>query len=206
MTPMPHPAPTPVPLPKAYRLLNHGPTVLVSAAHDGRRNVMAAAWAMPLDFDPPKIAVVIDKSCWTRKLVEASGTLALNLPTRAQVDVTNAVGNASGREHGGQFDKFAAFGLDTFPAGRIEAPLIEGCAGWLECHVLADAANQQRHDLFIVEVVAAWADARVFHDGRWHFDGTDAARRTIHHVAGGHFLVSGEALDARPLARRPSRA
>ena len=49
-----------VPLSKAYRLLNHGPTVLVSAAHDGQRNIMAAAWAMPLDFDPPKIAVVID--------------------------------------------------------------------------------------------------------------------------------------------------
>ena len=38
----------PVPLSKAYRLLNHGPTVLVSAAHDGQRNIMAAAWAMML--------------------------------------------------------------------------------------------------------------------------------------------------------------
>ena len=26
------------------RLVNHGPTVLVSSAHGGRRNVMAAAW------------------------------------------------------------------------------------------------------------------------------------------------------------------
>ena len=41
----------PVPLSKAYRLLNHGPTVLVSAAHNGQRNIMAAAWAMPLDFE-----------------------------------------------------------------------------------------------------------------------------------------------------------
>ena len=31
-----------------------------------RRNIMAAAWAMPLDFDPPKVAVVIDKSTLTR--------------------------------------------------------------------------------------------------------------------------------------------
>lgn len=35
----------PVPLDKAYRLINHGPTVLVSARHDGVENVMAAAWA-----------------------------------------------------------------------------------------------------------------------------------------------------------------
>ena len=33
----------PVELKKAYRLLNHGPTVLVSARHDGVDNVMAAA-------------------------------------------------------------------------------------------------------------------------------------------------------------------
>ena len=35
----------PVDLKKAYRLLNHGPTVLVSASHEGVDNVMAAAWA-----------------------------------------------------------------------------------------------------------------------------------------------------------------
>lgn len=51
-----------VDLAKAYRLLNHGPTVLVSAAHGGQRNIMAAAWAMPLDFAPPKVAVVLDKA------------------------------------------------------------------------------------------------------------------------------------------------
>ncbi|HRH72362.1 MAG TPA: flavin reductase, partial [Zoogloea sp.] len=73
----------PVPLSKACRLLNHGPTVLVSSAHAGRRNVMAAAWTMPLDFDPPKVAVVIDKSTFTRELIEASGEFVLALPTRS---------------------------------------------------------------------------------------------------------------------------
>ena len=52
----------PVELPKSYRLLNHGPTVLVSSAHGGRRNIMAAAWSMPLDFSPPKVCVVIDRN------------------------------------------------------------------------------------------------------------------------------------------------
>jgi flavin reductase (DIM6/NTAB) family NADH-FMN oxidoreductase RutF len=72
-----------VPLPKAYLLLNHGPTVLVSSAHGERRNVMAAAWndAARL-FDPPKVAVVIDKATLTRELVEASGEFVLNVPSR----------------------------------------------------------------------------------------------------------------------------
>ena len=33
----------PVALQHACRLINHGPTVLVTSAHDGRRNIMAAA-------------------------------------------------------------------------------------------------------------------------------------------------------------------
>ncbi|MBH9665330.1 flavin reductase, partial [Burkholderia multivorans] len=48
----------PVELSRAYLLLNHGPTVLVTSAHGAERNVMAAAWAMPLDFSPPKMLVV----------------------------------------------------------------------------------------------------------------------------------------------------
>ncbi|VVD97683.1 flavin reductase [Pandoraea eparura] len=62
----------PVELSKAYRPLNHGPTVLVGGAHDARRNVMAAAWSMPLDFSPPKVAVVIDRNTLTRERGEAA--------------------------------------------------------------------------------------------------------------------------------------
>ena len=160
-----------VPLDKAYRLLNHGPTVLVSAAHGGQRNIMAAAWAMPLDFAPPKVAVVLDKSTWTRVLLEGAGSFALQVPTRAQLDLTEALGNSSGREIVEQsgHDKFAAYGLQTFRPGLPWAG-----------------------------VLAAQADSRVFANGRWNFDGHDELR-TLHHVAGGHFIVDGEAVDARPL-------
>ncbi|CAG9178665.1 flavin reductase family protein [Cupriavidus pampae] len=192
----------PVELAKAYRLLNHGPTVLVSAAHGGQRNIMAAAWAMPLDFAPPKVAVVLDKSTWTRQLLEASGTFALQVPTVAQVDLTEALGSSSGQAFAEQkTDKFAAYGLQTFQGDVIEAPLLEGCAAWLECRLLPEAAIQQTYDLFLGEVIAAHADTRVFSAGRWHFAGQDALR-TIHHVAGGHFIVDGDAVDARPLTPR----
>ena len=30
---------------KAYRMINHGPTVLISSHHEGVDNVMAAAWS-----------------------------------------------------------------------------------------------------------------------------------------------------------------
>ena len=56
---------------KAYRLINHGPTVLVSARHDGVEDVMAAAWSCALDFQQPKLTVVLDKTTRTRELIEA---------------------------------------------------------------------------------------------------------------------------------------
>ena len=186
-----------VPLPQAYRLLNHGPTVLVRAAHGGRRNVMAAAWAMPLDFDPPKVTVVIDKSTFTRTLIEASGTFALSVPCRALADATFAAGSLSGAQRA---DKFADCGLTAFAAQRIDAPLVDGCVAWLECRVIAEPHHQQAYDLFVAEVLAAQADDRVFAGGRWRAD-APADLRTIHHQAGGAFFVAGETVQAvRPAA------
>jgi flavin reductase (DIM6/NTAB) family NADH-FMN oxidoreductase RutF len=190
----------PVPLARAYRLLNHGPTVLVSTRHDGRDNVMAAAWNMPLDFDPPKVAVVIDRSTFTRRLIEASGRFALNVPPRALVDASFAAGSLGGATLD---DKFAACALRSFDAQVLDLPLVEGCVAWLECEVIAEPHVQQAHDLFVARVVAAQADERVFSDGRWHFDASTDALRTLHHLGAGAFLASGEPVQARPVGPTP---
>jgi flavin reductase (DIM6/NTAB) family NADH-FMN oxidoreductase RutF len=179
-------------LPKAYRLLNHGPTILISARYNGKQNIMAAAWNMPLDFDPPKITVVIDKSAYTRELIEAAGTFAISVPCVAQIDIVRKVGTTSGRDLK-DTDKFAEYGLETFSATTIDAPLLKGCVAWLECKLIPRQDNQNTYDLFIAEVVAAQADERVFSDGHWHFKGYDDLR-TIHHIAGGAFFVTGEAI------------
>ena len=184
----------PVELSKAYRLLNHGPTVIVSAAHGGRRNAMAAAWAMPLDFAPPKVAVVLDKSTFTRTLIEGAGTFALNVPCRALADATFALGSTSGRD---EADKIGHLGLATFDATAIDAPLLEGCVAWLECRLLPEPHVQQAYDLFLGEVVAAQADARVFTDGRWHFGPGQDELRTLPHSAGGALFTVGVALQGR---------
>src|SRR6185295_8115177 len=62
-----------VPLRRAYKLINHGPTTLITTAHGDRRNVMTAAWVMAIDYDPAKIVAVIAADTLTRRLVEASG-------------------------------------------------------------------------------------------------------------------------------------
>ncbi len=182
----------PVPLDKAYRLLNIGATVLVSAEHEGRDGIMPAAWASALDLMPCKATVVIDKSHFTRPLIEESGYFALMLPTRAIAEETLFLGSVSKNDNP---DKIAQSGVKTFKAEGFEMPLVEGCAGWMIFKLLPEEHVQNTYDLFLGECVAAWADPRVFSDGRWHFETADQSLSTLHYVAGGRFYTMGEALD-----------
>ena len=175
--------------------MNHGPTVLVSAQHGGdTRNVMAAAWACVLDFGmSTKVTVVLDKSTFTRGLIESSGYFALQLPTKKMAALTHALGSESAHDVP---DKLQKNGVNTFSLPGFELPLVEGCAAWLACRLMPEPHNQQTYDLFIGEVIGAWADDRVFRGGRWRFDEVSDDWRTIHHVAGGQFFVTGAAINA----------
>lgn len=77
----------------------------------------------------------------------------------------------------------------------MAAPLPAGCIGWLECRVIPEPHIQQAYDLFLGEVLAAWADPAVFSAGRWHFGGDE--QRSIHYVAGGQFFATGDAFDVK---------
>jgi flavin reductase (DIM6/NTAB) family NADH-FMN oxidoreductase RutF len=145
---------------------------------------------MALDFDPAKVAVVIDKSTLTRELVEASGSFALNVPARGIAKMVLDVGKTSGRDKDRK--KIEAFNIPYFDASQIDAPLIEGCVAWLECKVIHEPHIEKTYDLFLGQVVAAHADSRVFLDGHWTYDENTAQDlQTLHYVAGNTFLTVG---------------
>ena len=186
----------PVALAHASRLINHGPTVLVTSAAGARRNVMAAAWSMPVEFTPPRIAVVIDKHTFTRELVIASGAFGICLPGTALVDLTWAVGGESGRD----VDKFARHGIVARAGPVLGVPLIEArCAAWLECRLLREPHAEDAYDTCFAEVVAAAADPRVFADGHWSFRDDNVGLQTIHHLGGGNFVQPRGMLRAKAL-------
>jgi flavin reductase (DIM6/NTAB) family NADH-FMN oxidoreductase RutF len=187
----------PVALAHACRLVNHGPTVLVCSAHGGRRNVMAAAWSMPVEFTPPRVAVVIDKSTYSRELITASGVFALCVPCRDQAGLTARVGHTSGRDITAPDDKFVRFGIEHFAGPLLGLPLVAGCVGWLECRWLSEPRSEQLYDTFFGEVVSAQADDAVFAQGRWSMREDNAALHTIHHLGGGQFGVIGEVVQAQ---------
>jgi flavin reductase (DIM6/NTAB) family NADH-FMN oxidoreductase RutF len=114
----------------------------------------------------------------------------LHAPTRAQLALTYMVGRTSGRDG----DKFEALGIATSPASAVAAPLVDGCACWLECRRIPEPHVEQAYDLFVLECVAAWADDATWQNGEWRFDAPE--RRTVHHMKGGIFFATGERVAA----------
>lgn len=187
----------PVALDHASRLINHGPTVLItSRSGDGaRRNVMAAAWSMPVEFTPPRIAIVIDKHTYSRELIEASGVFGVCIPGAAFADQTYAVGSTSGRD----VDKIAQYGIVTVASPVLGVPVIEtGCVAWLECRLIPELHTQDAYDTCFAEVLGAAADARVFERGHWSFRADNEELHTLHHLGAGHFARAGNVIKAQP--------
>ena len=182
----------PVDLDRAYRIFNIGATTLVSAAHDGKEDVMAAAWASALDLSPAKATVVIDKSHYTRPLIEKSGYFALMIPTASIAPVVMKLGSVSKNDSPLKLEDSGAR-LVKMPG--FDMPMVEGCAAWVVFKVVPEPHNQEAYDLFIGEAVAAWADDRVYANGRWLFENAPEDLRSLHYVAGGHFYKIGDALE-----------
>ena len=155
---------------------------------------------MPVEFTPPRIAVVIDKSTYTREQLRANGQLALNIPCRLQADLTFTVGSVSGRaDPMPAQDKFSRYGLASFAGPELGLPLLEGCIAWLECKLIEEAHTQEAYDTFFVEVVSAQADERVFANGRWSFRADNQDLHTLHHLGAGVFAVPSETLQGKLL-------
>ena len=160
----------PVSLEHASRLLNHGPTILITSRDESidRRNVMAAAWSMPVEFSPPRMAIVVDKSAWSRELIERSG-----------------------RDE----DKFNCYGIPAIAGPVLGLPVIEEkCLAWMECRLLPATAAQDKYDTLFGEVVSAAADERAFVNGHWQFD--DGQLNSLHHLGGGNFVTTGKRIKA----------
>lgn len=192
----------PVPLEQASRLLNHGPTVLVTSAAGTRRNIMAAAWSMPVEFVPPRISVVIDKKTYTKELVAESGVFGICVPGAALVDLAYAVGSVSGRD----VDKFDRYGIEWRPGPVLGVPVLEtGCSAWMECRLIPEAHTEDAYDTCFAEVVSAAADSRIFDGGRWAWTDGNRDLHTIHHLGAGLFVRAAEPIRAKPLTESAGR-
>jgi len=174
----------------ARRLLGGGPVVLLSTAWRGARNVMPVAFVTPLSIDPPLIGVAVHPARHTHDMIRFSEEFALNIPTRQLLHHVQYLGSVSGA----QLDKLELTRLPTFRARRIDAPLLEGCVGWIECGV-DDAYTIGDHTLFVGKVAAASAEKDAFDNGAWLL--ADPEERPLHYLGLNYYAVLGDRLEAR---------
>jgi flavin reductase (DIM6/NTAB) family NADH-FMN oxidoreductase RutF len=140
-------------------------------------------------MEPPLVGVAIHPSRHTHDMIKYSEEFALNIPTRELLHHVQYLGSTSGRE----LDKFELTRLPTFSARRIDAPLLEGCAGWIECGV-HDAITTGDHTLFIGKVVAVQVEQEAFGDV-WSLD--DPELQPLHYLGVNFYGLLRERLEAR---------
>ena len=174
---------------EARRLLTGGPVVLVTTSWHAKANVMPVAYVMPLSFQPPLVGVAVHPSRHTHDMIRFSEEFAINVPGRSLIHHVQYLGSVSGQE----LDKFELTKLPTFKARKVEAPLIEGCIGYIECG-LEDALRIGDHTLFVGRVVAASVDDEAF-DETWLLGDDDY--KPLHYLGLNRYAILGERLEAR---------
>jgi flavin reductase (DIM6/NTAB) family NADH-FMN oxidoreductase RutF len=143
-------------LPQAYRVTPTG-LYLISTAYEGKRNVQFAFRALGLSDEPPLLMIGIQAENFSRGMIEKSGEFVVNVCSEKQLFAVDKSRSLSGRD---VEDKFAALGLETLPAAKVQAPLVAGCHANVECKLEKDMELPGLY-IFVGRVLAAHLDDQV---------------------------------------------
>lgn len=127
----------------------------ITAEHDGERGVFTANWLSQVSFDPPLIAVSVERESSTLPLIQGSGQFAVCPFTAEQRDLAAGLGRPKSRAG----DKFSALSLATIPTAAGPPALAEAL-GYVVC-----AIQQEIPAGDSIVLVAEVIEARSLRDG-----------------------------------------
>jgi flavin reductase (DIM6/NTAB) family NADH-FMN oxidoreductase RutF len=134
------------------------PVVLAGATVRGRANFLAIGWIARVNYTPPLVAMALSRDHYTAIGIREHGEFSVNVPGVGLLRETDYCGLVSGREK----DKSQLFTLFT---GELRhAPLIRECPLGLACR-LSQVVELPSNDLFVGEIVEAYADEACLTDG-----------------------------------------
>jgi flavin reductase (DIM6/NTAB) family NADH-FMN oxidoreductase RutF len=145
-----------------YLLHPYPATLVTTIGKDGKPNVLAVAWIIPVSVDPPHIAMSLRPQRHSYKLLTENREFVVNIPNFDLAKQVVFCGRRSGRD----YDKFRETGLTPVEARKASAPIIKECIAHLECR-LEKIVKVSDHILCIGKVVAAYASNKCY--GR-HYD------------------------------------
>jgi len=135
------------------------PMTLVGAMVRDRPNFAAVAWVTRVNYSPPMMAVALGKDHHTNPGIHAARAFSVNVPGVDLMAKTDYCGIASGKKT----DKSGFFTVFT---GEVTgAPMIQECRLCMEC-LLVQSVDLPGNELFIGEIVGAYADEGCLTDGK----------------------------------------
>lgn len=173
---------------KAKWLVEPGCVVMVTSGTMDHPNVMTFSWQTPVNTaNPCLVLLVISHVRYSYELIKKNHELVINIPGETLLEETHFVGCKTGRG----IDKFKESNLTPVPSKIVEPPLIEECAGHLECRVI-ETFKMDTHDLLVCEVVRAIAEADLF-DDKW----IPEKFHTLHYLNGNTYGVMTHTIEAK---------
>lgn len=171
----------------AHRLINHGPTVLISSGDkQGNYNIAPVAWISPAQKKPARVMLSFGKGRQTYKNIMNSKEFVVCVPHVSQFDLLMKTGKSSGAD----VNKFETFKITVFPAAHLDLLVPRGSVGYLEC-TLHTRLEQEESDIVVGNVLGAYVDKTVF-DERLLTE--KPAAKTLHHLGGSLFCKPSDQL------------
>lgn len=166
---------------KAYRVLESGPTVLVSTRNKaGRADLMTVGFHMVITHEG-LLAAVISPGDFSQVSLAETGECVIGVPGVDLAEQVVDIGNCSGFD----VDKFPRFRLTEKKAEHVSAPLVDECLANVECTLVDGSLADVYSGLVIFQAEQVWVNT-----GR-------AEHRTFHHNGDGTFNADGDLIDLR---------
>ncbi|MBP7653189.1 flavin reductase family protein [Candidatus Dependentiae bacterium] len=163
----------------SYRIINHGPLLVVSSEFKKKETFTPIAWNMPVEHTPPIIAITVSKENYVNFLIKKSKQFCLNVLEIENLDLIKKLGSVSGKDT----DKISEFCLKTKKCKTIAASYMLNSAAVIEC-VLIKTISVEGVDIFLGKTEYCSVSEK-FCKTSW-----DAEKiRTIHHLGGGNFAT-----------------
>jgi len=153
---------------QTLRLLTYGLYVLTAA--DGDKVAAGTVnWLSQASFAPPLVMVGVKQASNVHRLIEQSGTFAVNILGTDQKEVASAFFGPS------QVEGNCINGYAFEPGRETGAPLLTDLPAWFEARV-TDAVKRGDHTVFVAEVINAGlrdsaARPLVMWDTGWFYGG-----------------------------------
>jgi flavin reductase (DIM6/NTAB) family NADH-FMN oxidoreductase RutF len=130
------------------------PVIIVGADVQEKANFLTVVWFSLVNFDPPTIAVVLNKGHYTNEGIHIHKTFSINVPSTNLLEATDYCSVVSGFDH----DKSKAFGI--FRGVLKTAPMINECPLTAECRVI-QTLEYGTHEVFVGEIINTYAESDI---------------------------------------------